>query len=71
MTIISTPGCGMCFRVKTILKNKGVPYKEASLDSFEGQEIVKEAPSKELPIMKLENGTIYCGKNALLFVKGL
>jgi hypothetical protein len=48
-----------------------VPYKEASLDSLEGQEIVKEAPSKELPIMKLENGTIYCGKNALLFVKGL
>lgn len=71
MNVLSMENCGICFRVKTILKNKGVPYKELTLDSEEGSALSKRAPVKEMPIIELNNGTIYCGKQALLYVKGL
>lgn len=71
MKLVTTPNCGLCARVKTILQNKGVPFTVYSPDSAEGSVIVSKAPTKELPMLCITDDVIYCGKNALVYAKGI
>lgn len=71
MKIVTTKGCGLCFRVKTLLKGKNIDFTEVPATSGEGVRLSYKTENKELPILETDDGTVLSGVDAFNYVKGL
>ena len=71
MKIVSKPNCGLCITVKIILQKKKVPYIEYSPESDEGTMLLNIAQTKELPVIILDDGSIYFGIHAYNYAKSV
>ena len=71
MKIVSKKNCGICITVKTMLQKKKITYTEYTPESDEGVMILNSAKSKELPVIVLDDGSVYSGMNAYNYVKNI
>ena len=71
LKVASRKGCGLCMTVKAMLKKKKEAYFEYAVESDEGHIILNIAKSRELPILLLDDGTVYSGMNSYNYVKTL
>ena len=69
MKVVSKKGCGLCITVKTMLQKKKIQYTEFAPESEEGTILLNIAKSKELPVIVLDDGSVYSGMNAYQYVK--
>lgn len=68
INLVTSSSCGICKIVKLTLSSKGKEYTVYDISSPEALEIADKSGMKSLPILE-DDGSFYCGKNALLYVK--
>lgn len=71
MKVLSTMGCAICFKVKTALKKKGIPFTEVTMEEPDGLRIVKESGLRSMPILEADDGKFYAGNDAYKYVESL
>ena len=71
MIVISGKNCGICFAVKKVLKDKNIPFEEYDITNEKAKPIITESGMKELPIVKMDDGTFCCGMEANLLTRKL
>ena len=71
MKIVSKKNCGICITVKTMLQKKKIQYTEYAPESDEGNMLMNIAKSKELPVLVLDDGTVYSGMQSYNYAKSL
>ena len=70
VNLITMQNCGLCFRLKALLKQKNVEFNEYPMESEEGIRILKKTQMRDFPIMEDEVGNVYSGRNAVIHAKG-
>lgn len=69
--VVTSKRCGICAKVKSLIKTKGLDYTEYDATSPEGIRIIQNCKLQAFPIVLDNNGKYYCGKDALQYAKGL
>ena len=66
LTILTSKSCTKCMMVKSVLENRGIPFKEVDYSSPDGEDIVIEFGVEEFPFIIDTNGETY--KNPTKFL---
>lgn len=70
MKLLTMKNCGICFKVKSLLEQKGIAFEMYTKDDPEGKRMLEECGVRMMPILEV-NGMYYASTSALNYVKGL
>lgn len=71
MKVLSTKGCGICFKVKTALSKKGIVFTDVTMEEPDGVRIIRESGLRSMPIIETDDGKFYAGTDAYKYVETL